>query len=331
MMNQTYKELVNIARAENVPYSKTNKRSLVDRIQQYRDTVGTLYREKSRELRRLARREGLRGYSQLKKGELIDSILYHRRVVKPRIDNLKTLTKEALRRQAKQVGLEVIGSRKDRIAHNLAHHLTKRSVMKNIVEDIAGEKFKAEEEEGSFNGNFRRFRSKGIEGEIVTIEEYLQKTRRHVLKIMKGLVKGGESWKINLKISAEFVKKDDPEDKLIRPIQGLSDTIMLGSDLEEVVDAMIRDFLQKYEKISQALDESDYVFHRIVEMYYHCHKVDLVRGSSYIELPDWLKNKKCCINPKNEDDEECFKWAVIAALHHTDIKKDVQRLSKLEP
>ena len=34
------------------------------------------------------------------------------------------------------------------------------------------------------------------------------------------------------------------------------------------------------------------------------------------------------INPQNKD-EECFKWAVIAALHHEEIKKDHQRISRL--
>ena len=35
------------------------------------------------------------------------------------------------------------------------------------------------------------------------------------------------------------------------------------------------------------------------------------------------------INPKNED-EKCFKWAVIAALHHEEIKNDHQRISRLQ-
>ena len=37
------------------------------------------------------------------------------------------------------------------------------------------------------------------------------------------------------------------------------------------------------------------------------------------------------LNPKNEDDEECFKWAVIAALHHEEISSHSERISKLEP
>ena len=42
------------------------------------------------------------------------------------------------------------------------------------------------------------------------------------------------------------------------------------------------------------------------------------------------KSKKAVINPQNKD-EGCFKWAVIAALHHEKIKKDHQRISRLRP
>ena len=36
------------------------------------------------------------------------------------------------------------------------------------------------------------------------------------------------------------------------------------------------------------------------------------------------------INLQNKD-EECSKWAVIAALHHEEIKKGHQRISRLRP
>ena len=36
------------------------------------------------------------------------------------------------------------------------------------------------------------------------------------------------------------------------------------------------------------------------------------------------------INPQNQD-EECFKWAVIAALHHEEIKHHPERISLLRP
>ena len=36
------------------------------------------------------------------------------------------------------------------------------------------------------------------------------------------------------------------------------------------------------------------------------------------------------INPQNKD-EEGFKWAVIAALHHEEIKHHPERISRLRP
>ncbi|EDO29594.1 predicted protein [Nematostella vectensis] len=46
-------------------------------------------------------------------------------------------------------------------------------------------------------------------------------------------------------------------------------------------------------------------------------------GSSYIRLPSKLASKKAIINVKNEDDHECFKWAVTSAVYPRE--KDPQR------
>ena len=40
-------------------------------------------------------------------------------------------------------------------------------------------------------------------------------------------------------------------------------------------------------------------------------------------------SKKVIISPQNEEDDKCFKWAVIAALHHEEIGNNPQRISKL--
>ena len=58
------------------------------------------------------------------------------------------------------------------------------------------------------------------------------------------------------------------------------------------------------------------------------HPLNVMRGSSYQPLPDWLARKKAIINPHNED-LECFKWAVIAATRWEEIDRNPQRISKL--
>jgi hypothetical protein len=49
------------------------------------------------------------------------------------------------------------------------------------------------------------------------------------------------------------------------------------------------------------------------------------RGSSYMPLPAWIKNKKACINIKNND-ELCAKWCIAAFLHPA--TRDKERTSK---
>ena len=46
--------------------------------------------------------------------------------------------------------------------------------------------------------------------------------------------------------------------------------------------------------------------------------------------PEWLKNKKSTIHPKNNDDN-CFQYAIIAALNHKPVKNYPERVSNLKP
>ena len=74
---------------------------------------------------------------------------------------------------------------------------------------------------------------------------------------------------------------------------------------------------------------SEFIFNSVDLLYYHLHKISLNRGGSYIDSPDWIKNKKATINPKNKDNE-CFKYAIIAALNHEKVGKNPQRISKIK-
>ena len=68
------------------------------------------------------------------------------------------------------------------------------------------------------------------------------------------------------------------------------------------------------------MEGSESVFDYVHLLYYTCHKINLNRGRSYIDFPDWIKIKKATINPINKKDEKCFQYAV--ALNHEEIKND---------
>jgi len=241
----------------------------------------------------------------LNKRNLIDTILYHRRVVQPHIKDLSKLTRSELVNLARKEGLKVIGGRKTRVAQNIALSRVSSRPMKHIVEDVANsevvevamsKRFKPEEIEGAFDGGYVRFRSKGVEEHqsMVSVEQYLHRTRHHMSKVIEEMVRRGDSWKIQLNVVMLFRKRDG-SDETEKPIWSLPHTVMEGTDMEEVLDEMRTSLLRQYERILNTMESSDYVFIRVVEMTYHCHRVDLNRGGSYIDLPDWARERGSCL------------------------------------
>ena len=82
----------------------------------------------------------------------------------------------------------------------------------------------------------------------------------------------------------------------------------------------------KFQIENPVLLNSRFVFDEFLYLDVNFHLLNLTRGSSYLSLPDWLVRKKVIVNPHN-DDEECFKWSVIAAENAG--LKDPQRISNL--
>ena len=59
---------------------------------------------------------------------------------------------------------------------------------------------------------------------------------------------------------------------------------------------------------------SGWYFKKINSLEIHINEFKLMRGSSYIPLPDWIMRKKAILNIKNKD-EKCFLWCILRYLH----------------
>ena len=60
---------------------------------------------------------------------------------------------------------------------------------------------------------------------------------------------------------------------------------------------------------------NEFIFDSVDLSYYKLHRISLTRGALYKDSPQWLKNKKSIINPKNSHDK-CFPYAITVALNH---------------
>lgn len=84
------------------------------------------------------------------------------------------------------------------------------------------------------------------------------------------------------------------------------------------------------EKVKTRMEEfqtrgSGWQFDSIVELEVTSNQYDVHRGAIYMELCDFLKNKKAIVNVQNND-EYCFKWAVLSALYPA--QKNASRVVK---
>ena len=70
---------------------------------------------------------------------------------------------------------------------------------------------------------------------------------------------------------------------------------------------------------------SEFIFDNVDLLHCYLQKTSLNRtASSYIDSPEWLKNKKVTINSKNNDDN-CFLYALTVALNYQKIKSFINQ------
>ena len=105
--------------------------------------------------------------------------------------------------------------------------------------------------------------------------------------------------------------------------------------MDDEANKVMKDFFDSLKNRSQnnleSMKGSEFLFDCVHLLYYKCHKLNLNRGGSYIDSPDWIKNEKATTNPINEKDNKCFQYAVTVVLNYEEIKRNPQRMTKIKP
>ena len=140
-------------------------------------------------------------------------------------------------------------------------------------------------------------------------------------------------WKIQLTMQNSCIStKSFEETRTIYTKSGPAE-IFMGSNTEDVIDKLFNTLLQRFQCAQETSNErgSEFIPDSVEVLYYEFHKIDIIRAESYIVSPDWIASKKATINPKNEKDNECFKWSIIAGLNYNKInEKYLKKIEKLK-
>ena len=163
----------------------------------------------------------------------------------------------------------------------------------------------------------------------------LQKSRKAIENLFKNLLVQTKGFKFVETLHVKFVKHSNDK-KILKNgyFNSTTDLIINETDITLAIQASQQQILNK---IAQWISESsNWTIQSLENHYLNIVKHEPLNGSSYIQLPQELRNSaKGLINMKNKDNE-CFRWCHIRHLNTQDkypqrIKKtDKQYIEKLD-
>ena len=175
----------------------------------------------------------------------------------------------------------------------------------------------------AFNGVYRSCRVNGKPKKDV--DTFFNRIRKELIELIKRELKTRTSARVQTTAWIRFVRDDEEgQERVELAFNSLMTSVYGGSGPNQIVYGMIVNM--KFQIENPALLNSRFVFDEFLYLDVNFHQLNLTKGSSYLPLPDWLVSKKVIVNPHNDNDE-CFKWLVIAAENAG--MKDPQCISNL--
>ena len=141
-----------------------------------------------------------------------------------------------------------------------------------------------------------------------------------------------EESKIQLKMYIYFISSKDTGETRTTYVWSDNEEIRWGSKTDDTINKRLKSLSDNYQKEEQIVwGASDFNFESVELWQYSFHKIKLKRGGSYIKSPESIRNKLATISPKNEDDNNCFQYAVTIAINHQNIGDHPEVISNIKP
>lgn len=179
-----------------------------------------------------------------------------------------------------------------------------------------------------------------VNREHIDVREFFNEASVYFERELRKVLNNHESVKVNTCFSTTFEKEirgnqTDADENYVRMknekqdlfIHTKSVAVMKNENLNKFFkESVMTTILQKFDDAPMRGSGS---LKSINELQVQINRYDPLNGNSYIKLPKFLANKHAIVNVKNND-EKCFMWAVLSALHNKDIINNPERVKKYE-
>ena len=227
---------------------------------------------------------------------------------------------------------------KDKILRDVrdVFRLEKRNkAIKDIILRNIRNLFENEEEENYYkpiavsifwSNNYIEYESNGDRNKTLSAEEYLNKIRPYLKDIINNLKKSDKRQSI---IENDFISSIDNDEERVMHLKDSNIKTMINDKADEVIEKRFESLKNRDQNNLESVRGSEFVFDYVHLLYCKCHKINQNHGGSYIDSPYWIKNKKATVNPINKKDNKYSQYVITVALNLEEIKKDLQRVTKI--
>ena len=160
----------------------------------------------------------------------------------------------------------------------------------------------------------------------MSVKSYFDK----IMAYLRVLIDENKAYEQKIQIDIGFNMVHISNKRRIRHFSCSDNVIcMPSSNTNEISEQLLTSLYKKFnDDLQLSRESSSFVYESVEECNIHFNKIDLGRGASFIDTPEWLKHKKATINPQNKNDVYCFMYAIGIALYDNELGKNPGRISK---
>ncbi|XP_023246632.1 uncharacterized protein LOC111643292 [Copidosoma floridanum] len=136
---------------------------------------------------------------------------------------------------------------------------------------------------------------------------------------------------VNFELDAEYmIQKNDAEVIDLKHFKTQNADCVRSTNIDDnwLNSNMEQPIIHHMEKLEQR--DSGWKLQQVISLAVNINKFSPIKASSYILLSDDVRKKESCVNVENNEDQ-CFKWKVVSALHSVNRSAQIMQKNVYKP
>ena len=139
---------------------------------------------------------------------------------------------------------------------------------------------------GNIWNSYFEYRSNCDRNKNLSLKEYLYQIKPYLKDIVTDLQES-DTWKIQLTIAINFISSKHAEEERAMHLTSNNEDFFTDDNANDTIDKLLKSLLSRYQNnLETSIRGNYFIFDSVQLLYYKFHKINFVRGGSYIDTTD---------------------------------------------